>query len=86
MGDILSTVGAILSTMEDTQYCGGNHDACGGYHKYHGGVQYHGGQIFSYLSTSVVLNTPMVLMISPTCSMISSHGTQYTKDGIPPQY
>ena len=26
-GDIVSTVGVILSTVGDTQYCGGNHDA-----------------------------------------------------------
>ena len=35
-----------------------------------------GGVIFCYLSTPTVLNTPTVLMIS-------SHGTQITKDGIP---
>ena len=32
-----------MSTVRDTQYRGGYHDACGGYHEYHGGVQYHGG-------------------------------------------
>ena len=36
VGDILSTmgvfstVGVILSTVGDVQYCGGYHDACGG--------------------------------------------------------
>ena len=39
----MSTVGVILSTVEDVQYRGGYHDARGGYHEYRGGVQYHGG-------------------------------------------
>ena len=39
----MSTVGVILSTVRDVQYCGGYHDAHGGYHEYHGGVQYCGG-------------------------------------------
>ena len=34
-GNIMSTVGVILSTVGVTQYRGG-------YHEYHGGVQYHG--------------------------------------------
>ena len=38
VGGIMSTVRVILSTMEDTQYCGRNHDARGGYHEYGGGV------------------------------------------------
>ena len=29
-GDIMSTVGVILSTVWDVQYRGGYHDACGG--------------------------------------------------------
>ena len=33
----MSTVGVILSTMGDTQYYGGYHDACEEYHEYHGG-------------------------------------------------
>ena len=36
-GDIMSTVGVILSTVGDVQYRGGNHDARGGYHEYRGG-------------------------------------------------
>ena len=36
-GDIMSTVGVILSTVGDVQYRGGYHDACGGYHEYRGG-------------------------------------------------
>ena len=38
----MSTVGVILSTVGDVQYCGRYHDACGGYNEYHGGVQYRG--------------------------------------------
>ena len=49
-GDIMSTVGVILSTMGDTQYQEG-------YHEYHGGVQYHGGKIFYYSSSPTILNT-----------------------------
>ena len=29
-GDIMSTVGVVLSTVGDVQYRGGYHDACGG--------------------------------------------------------
>ena len=36
-----------------------------GDHEYHGGCSVSWGKIFCYLSTSTVLNTPMVLMISP---------------------
>ena len=36
-GDIMSTVGVILSTVGDVQYRGGYHDAHGGYHEYCGG-------------------------------------------------
>ena len=36
-GDIMSTVGVILSTVGDVQYRGGFHDARGGYHEYRGG-------------------------------------------------
>ena len=43
LGDIMSIVGVILSTVGDTQYRGRYHDTCGGYHEYHGGVQYRGG-------------------------------------------
>ena len=28
-GDIMSTMGVILSTVGDVQYCGGYHDGCG---------------------------------------------------------
>ena len=46
----MSTVGVILSTLGDTQYRGGYHDACGGYHEYRG-VFSTVGEIFCYLST-----------------------------------
>ena len=36
-GDIMSTVGVILSTVGHVQYRGGYHDARGGYHEYRGG-------------------------------------------------
>ena len=36
-GDIMNTMGVILSTMGDVQYHGGYHDAPGGYHEYRGG-------------------------------------------------
>ena len=36
-GDTMSTVEVILSTVGDTQYLGGYHDAHGGYHEYRGG-------------------------------------------------
>ena len=85
--DITSTVGVILSTMGDTQYHGGYHDAHREYHDARGGYHvYHGGKIFCYLSTPTVLNTPMILMISPTCIITSSHNTQITKDNILPRY
>ena len=51
--------GVILSTVGDTQYRG----------RYH---EYRGENIFCYMSTPMVLNTPTVLMISPICIMISS--------------
>ena len=74
----MSTVGVILSTVGDTQYHRGYHDARGGYH------EYRWEKIFCYLSTPMVLNTPTVLMISPTCIMISPmvlhtpHGIAHT--------
>ena len=72
----MSTVGDILSTMGDVQYDGGYHDACGGYREYRGVLSTLWDIIFYYLKTSTVLNIP-------TCIMISPHGTQITKDGIP---
>ena len=36
-GDIMSTVGDILSTVGGVQYRGGYHDKCGGYLEYRGG-------------------------------------------------
>ena len=53
VGDIMSTVGVILSTVGDTQYSGGYHDA-------HGDVMSNVREIFCYLSTPMVLNTPKV--------------------------
>ena len=36
-GDIMSTVGVILSTVGDVQYCGDIMMHVGGYHEYRGG-------------------------------------------------
>ena len=51
MGDIINTVGVILSTMGDTQYRGEIMIHVGRYHEYLGGVQYRGDIIFCNLST-----------------------------------
>ena len=45
-GDIMSTVGVILSTVGDVQYCGGYHDARGDIMSTVEGVQYRGGKSF----------------------------------------
>ena len=57
------------------------------------GVQYRGGKSLLLFEYPTVLNTPTVLMISPTVLMISPHiyhdiphGTQISKDDIPPRY
>ena len=47
----MSTVGVILSTVGDTQYHVGYHDACGGYH------EYRGGKILLLFEYPMVLNT-----------------------------
>ena len=47
------------------------------------GVQYRGGKNLLLFEYPTVLNTPTVLMISPTYIIISPHGTQISKDGIP---
>ena len=64
--------GVILSTVGDTQYRGGYHDA-------RGDIMSTVGKIFCYLSTPRVINTPTVLMISPTVlklqRMVSPHNT-----------
>ena len=77
------------------QYRGGYHDACGGYLEYRGrcsvswGISWVPwrvfstvGEIFCYLSTTTVLNTPLYLWYPPHVSRYP-HGTQITKDGIP---
>ena len=50
----------------------------GGYHEYHGGVQYRGGHLLLF-EYPMVLNTPNGTHDIP-------HGTQISKDGIPPWY
>ena len=82
VGDITSTVGNINKYHGGVQYHGGYHDICGGYHEYRT-VGYSNDKRF----------IPTVLMILPTCIMISpwypvsptllkiSHGTQYFPKG-----
>ena len=50
-GDIMSTVGVILSTVWDVQYHGGIMMRVEGYHDYRGGYSVLWGEIFCYLST-----------------------------------
>ena len=50
------------------------------------GVQYRGGKSQLLFEYPTVLNTPTVLMISPHMHHDIPHGTQISKDGIPPRY
>ena len=75
--------GIISSTVGDVQYHGDIMMHVEGYHEYRGGYLVPWGEIFCYFKYPMALNTPMVLMISPTCIMISPHSTQISKDGIP---
>ena len=50
----------------------------GEYYEYRGVFSTVEGNLW-YLHTPMVLNTPTVLMISPTCIMISTNGTQIAK-------
>ena len=95
VGDILSTVGGchdkcgdILSTMEESWYCGGYLEyrgGCsvlwgyimhvGGYHEYRGGCSVPWGKNLLLFEYPMILNTPTVLMMSPTCIMICPHST-----------
>ena len=61
--------GGYLEYRGATQYRGGFNDARGGYHEYRGGVQNLGGINLLLFEYPTVLNTPTVLMISPTCIM-----------------
>ena len=77
-GDIMSTVGVILSTVGDVQYRGDIMMHVGDIMMHVGdimstveGVQYRGGKSLLLFEYPTVLNTPTVLMISPTCIMIS---------------
>ena len=54
----MSIMGVLLSTVGDTQYCGGYHDACGGYHEYRGGCSVQWGKTRVILVPPMVLNTP----------------------------
>ena len=86
VGDIMSTVGGYLEYRGDVQYRGGYHDAHGGYHEYRGGCSIPWGKNLLLFEYPTVLNTPTVLMISPHKYHDIPHGTQISKDGIPPRY
>ena len=48
------------------------------------GVQYRGGKSLLLFEYPTVLNTPHGTHDIPPCIMISPHGTQISKDDIPP--
>ena len=50
------------------------------------GVQYRGGKSLLLFEYPTVLNTLHGTHDIPTCIMISPHGTQISKGGIPPWY
>ena len=79
----MSTVGVILSTVGDVQYRGDIKMHVGGYHEYRGRCSVPWGTQITKDFPPTVLTPSTVLMISPTCIMISPHGTQISKDGIP---
>ena len=98
VGDIMSTVGVILSTVKvilstvgDIQYRGDT-QYCGGYHEYRRGCLVPWGEILLLFEYPMVLNTPTVLMISPTV-LSNPHSTQDTPHTVlmifpshPPRY
>ena len=63
--------GVILSAVGDVQYHGDIMMHVGGYHEYHGGCSVPWAKSLLLFEYPMVLNTPTVLMISPTCIMIS---------------
>ena len=67
----------MFSTVE------GYHDAHEGYHEYCGVCSVPWGGNLLLFEYPMVLNTPMVLMISPHMCHDIRHGTQISKDGIP---
>ena len=71
-GDIIITVGGILSIAGNTQYRGR-------YHEYRGGVQYHRGYNLLLFEYSHSTEHHTVLIISPTCIMISLTGLKLQK-------
>ena len=62
----MSTMEGYLEYRGDIQYRGGYHDARGGYHEYRGGCSVPWGESLLLYEHPTVLNTPTVLMISPT--------------------
>ena len=58
----------------------------GGYHEYRGGCSVPWGESQLLFEYPTVLNTPTVLMIYPHMHHDIPHGTQISKDGIPPWY
>ena len=51
-----------------------------------GGVQYCGGKYLLLFEYLLGTEHPHATHDIPTCIMISPHGTQFKKDGIPPLY
>ena len=77
-----------MSTVGGVQYRGDIMSTVGGYHEYRGGCSVPWGTQITKDFSPTVLNTLTVLMISPTCIMISPHGTEHphgTQDN-PPRY
>ena len=81
--------GGILSTMGVFSTVGGHDDARGRDTMMHVGVfrcSVPWGENLLLFEYPMVLNTPTVLMISPHMYHDIPHGTQISKDGIPPWY
>ena len=79
LGDIMSTVGGDLEYRGDVQYCGG-------YHEYRGGRSVPWGENLLLFECPTVLNTPQGTHDIPHMYHDIPHGTQISKDGIPPRY
>ena len=81
-GSIMRNAGGILSTMGDTQYHGGYHDARGGYYEYCGVVSTVGDTILCNLSTvGDIMIHVWDIMSTVGCSV--PWGIQITKHSSP---
>ena len=79
-------VGGYLEYRGGCSVLWGYHDTRGGYHEYCGGCSVPWGENLLLFEYPTVLNTPTVLMISLHMYHDIPHGTQISKDGIPPRY